>query len=65
MSNWTHSICKTCWEKKTAAEGNPDRIPVTVRNDSDKPCCFCAEPTMAGIYVRHDPAQLKCSHPES
>lgn len=65
--SWTHLICDDCWDKK-----NPDLAAVTADvgfrslepAEFGKPtlCCFCSEPTRSGIYVRHDQAELSCSH---
>lgn len=50
-------MCGACWY-----EQNRDGEPVRVKNDSPQVCCFCGNRTSAGIYVRHDPAELECKH---
>ncbi len=55
MSNWTHIICDDCWIKKF-----PDREPVRLKTVEALICCFCGNPTISSIYVRHDPKELKC-----
>ena len=55
MSKWTHVICIQCWDIK-----EPGRDPVTVLDGSEEVCCFCGQPTKAGIYVREDPKELEC-----
>lgn len=55
MSWWNHAICSTCWHG-----ANPNREPVRVNRPPFEYCCFCAKPTMAGIYVRHDAQELAC-----
>jgi hypothetical protein len=59
MSGWTHLICKTCWNKQ-----NPDReVSVddhSTPEDGGEPCCFCAQWTTSGIYVRHKPEEVEC-----
>ncbi len=53
---WTHRICENCWNIK-----NPDREPVKVKDGEKEICCFCSEETASGIYVRHNPQELKCN----
>lgn len=55
MSRWTHAICDTCWSAR-----NGGRAPVHLREPDLEICCFCGGPTKRGIYVRHDPAELRC-----
>ncbi len=52
---WTHPICWVCWVKM-----NPGRGPATLTNLGGGTCCFCGNETASGIYVRHDPKELKC-----
>lgn len=60
MSKWTHAICDDCWDKK-----NPER-PSPRRASGDREiCCFCAMGTNSGIYIREDPAKLKCERVHS
>lgn len=64
MSNrWNHSICQSCWDDR-----NPLRRAVQFVPEIGEPktCCFCGRPTKAGIYVRQDPAEMRCQgvHPE-
>ena len=58
MSEWTHSICGSCWKKSPRSKFEPIKV-------VDAPlehCCFCGQVTQEGIYTRHDPAdpKLKC-----
>lgn len=59
MSKWNHSICDKCWIAR-----NPGREAVKIREEfrDEKPetCCFCGRPHGSGIFVRHDPAELRC-----
>jgi hypothetical protein len=55
MSKWTHAICIPCWNEK-----NPDRDPITLREEEKETCCFCGAPTTAGIYIREDPNKVLC-----
>jgi hypothetical protein len=55
MSKWTHAICVECWDKQ-----QPGREPVTVLNGTEQTCCFCGQPTKAGIYIREDPKGMRC-----
>ena len=58
---WTHIICYLCWIQR-----NPDREPVRIVEAirRSEPCCFCGNLNDDGIYVRHDPRQLSCTHEE-
>lgn len=64
MSAWTHAICGACWNRV-----NPDRQVKgsDFRGGDDEKCCWCAAPTVAGIYLRADPKTLPCAgvHPEA
>ena len=55
MSKWNHTICSTCWEKK-----NPGREAARVIDGVRELCCYCGESTTSGIFVRDDPATLRC-----
>jgi len=55
--NWTHNMCQKCWDKKY-----PDREALTMKNAELTLCCFCGESNRDGIYVRHNPTELKCQH---
>ena len=57
---WTHTQCKDCWN----AAHPEGRVAVRVRDAEPEACCFCGKPTTAGIYVRRDPRDLSCAHPE-
>ena len=57
MSEWTHSICDRCWQRKRG------RLkPIKVAEPPLEKCCFCGDVTQNGIYTRHDPTdpKLKC-----
>ena len=55
MSKWTHSICAECWGKK-----NPDRQPVKTIDGPREVCCFCGQSHASGIFIRHNPEELRC-----
>ena len=59
MSAWNHNICQACWNKK-----NPDREPVRIKPAYAylATCCYCGAENRDGIYVREDPAKMKCYH---
>lgn len=59
MSDWTHSICNTCWDER-----NPGRQAFRLREPDEEVCCFCGMPHASGIYMRYDPAKLSCVHTE-
>ena len=60
MSRWSHAICRLCWDAQT-----PDREPTVLRYPHEETCCFCGAVTQEGIYVRENPARLRCGgeHP--
>lgn len=63
MSNWTHRMCGECWiERNLKLAEHEFRIPVQVRGTPEGTCCFCNGDTRMGIFVRHDPKELKCVH---
>ena len=61
--SWTQPICERCWIAREAAWEDVGEVEVlkeirrpTVLTDSDlEQCAFCGEPTIMGIFVRHDP----------
>ena len=62
-SAWTHALCDPCWARR-----NGDTVP---HRDVSGPtsaenCCQCGKPCY-GIYIREDPAQMRCKgvHPTS
>jgi len=55
MSMWTHSICDMCWIKD-----HPDRIPVRLKGEDPRQCCFCGKEHTSGIFTREDPQALSC-----
>jgi hypothetical protein len=58
VSNWTHSICETCWAAK-----NPRRAACRVNQTSSETCCFCGNVARSGIYVRANPNDTQfCKH---
>ena len=52
---WNHSICEDCWNAQ-----NPTKPARSVKTQGEQTCCFCGDKHSSGIYVRHDPASLKC-----
>ena len=60
MAQWTHTCCEHCWFA-TPGWGNVDhdrvRIPTRVKESDLRICCMCNAPTVAGIFIRRDPAQ--------
>ena len=48
--SWNHSCCMSCWVRF-----NGDRTPARILDAPEEKCCFCANTTRAGIYVRKDP----------
>lgn len=55
MNRWTHNICRPCWYKL-----NPARFPVAIKDPDVAVCCFCGAKNEDGIYIRHDPKNLRC-----
>ena len=75
MSAWTHRICADCFIDREIANDPNDhdsgqaviRIPTRVNIEhcpEEELCCFCGRTlinmTHGGIYVREDPAGLRC-----
>lgn len=58
MSRWNHPMCVACWNER-----HPDRDPVCAGGLAERSltCCFCQEPTIAGIFVRADPVDVPCA----
>lgn len=52
--SWTQPVCATCW-----TIDHPDRDAISVIDGPLECCCKCAEPTMAGIYIRVDPRTIR------
>lgn len=57
MSDRTHPVCDPCWRERPEAQ---ERVPTRVMGAAGV-CCFCGKHTN-GIFVRGDPAGLKCEH---
>lgn len=52
--SWTQPVCERCWFTEF-----PARRPVQfIGAEEIQHCCRCGEPTVAGIYVRRDPAAV-------
>lgn len=54
MSRWNHTICDDCWQKK-----HPGKAAGRVLVFKCETCCFCGNPTVSGIWIRHDPKDEK------
>jgi hypothetical protein len=54
MAEWNHLICDDCWEKR-----DPGREPHRIIGAKTDSCCFCGNPTLSSIWVRHDPKDPK------
>lgn len=58
--SWNQPICERCWiMKNSTADGDnlSVRAPHTHVTGLET-CAFCGEPTIVGIYVRHDPKRV-------
>lgn len=75
MAEWTHRSCEHCYIGKQVEQSDPNdqwveiKIPVLlsqqhVAEEGPGYCCFCGQPTVIGLFVRHDPERLDCSHEE-
>ena len=53
--DWIHSICVTCWN-----EQRPSKPVGADDSGTSERCCFCGERHSSGIYVRQDPATVRC-----
>lgn len=60
MAEWTHNMCARCWKRINPGSGPIFQI--KIENRDIETCCFCGQATKAGIYVRHDPKEMNCSH---
>lgn len=69
--SWTHRICGDCWIKREldsdagramAEAHRVIRCPIMVKDVPWGACCFCGGGTLLGIYIRHDPSKLSCTH---
>lgn len=52
MSDWTHSICPHCWNKKHPA------TPFVQQRDGygeTKRCCWCGFVHASGLFLRENP----------
>jgi hypothetical protein len=69
-------MCERCWINNRGQLGDHGDglqslvdVPVPVRLASEAAeltaCCYCGEPTIFGVYVRQDPAEVSCGgqHP--
>lgn len=58
-SAWTHTLCELC-----AAVRRGDTGPQIVRDAHFEKCCQCGK-ACYGIFIREDPAQMRCKgvHP--
>lgn len=53
-SAWTHAICDRCWELRNGASTS-----ASMNHVGDEKCCACGK-VCRGIYIREDPALLRC-----
>lgn len=51
---WTHVLCNRCWELR-----NGESSSGSMNHVEDQKCCQCGRPCK-GIFVREDPAQMRC-----
>lgn len=59
--SWRQAICERCWLRR-----RPGRAPVRMawRCAEREVCSYCGGDTIAGIYVRDDPAHVPFPRPE-
>lgn len=62
--SWTYACCSGCWAERCLARRETVSEPVRLQDPKTEICCFCKRVNQSGIYVRHDPEDLTCSHPE-
>ena len=67
MGNFTQPICDPCWLRSMGQweedeDGNyipiSYPIPTIVSGHPLEMCCMCGDHTIAGIYIRRDPAHV-------
>lgn len=66
---WNHRMCGDCWiEREINSEiarlHRVIRCPVVVIQTAPGVCCFCKQFTRIGLFIRHNPAEMSCEHPE-
>ncbi len=63
MSTWNHRQCGDCWMKAHPyEEGAQVQVPHQIIGLPSGTCCFCGNKSQLGIFVRHDPKKLSCTH---
>lgn len=58
MSEHTHSMCFTCWEKRF-----PMRVPHRLIGEAApnvQQCCYCSKDHVSGIYLKAHPSEVPC-----
>jgi hypothetical protein len=51
--SWTQPLCERCWFDEH------DHMPTRFTGgELAERCCLCGKPTVAGIFVRMDPAKV-------
>lgn len=57
VSEWMHAICVPCWNRfRMEPKGYQD----TMTTCAPEVCCWCGAVTVAGIFLRGDPATMEC-----
>ncbi|HEX5016665.1 MAG TPA: hypothetical protein VFX15_03660 [Actinomycetes bacterium] len=62
--SWTHPQCEKCWMLANVIvddEGVATSIrrPVRATEMTVEECAWCGDPTISGIFVREDPANVE------
>lgn len=52
MMSWNQPLCGQCWYAE-----NPKRNPHRFLVEEPQQCCMCGQETVAGIYIRRNPAE--------
>jgi hypothetical protein len=55
-SRWIHALCESCWAARE------HRTPPRITDAEAEVCCACQTSTTSGIYIRANPATLRCTH---
>ncbi len=58
LTTQTHAMCDDCWSRtQQARSGQP---PTRTEDRAVQRCCFCGAETRSGMFMRQDPAGLRC-----
>jgi hypothetical protein len=59
MSRWTHAICGPCFQR-IVGRSSETATRLVEQYRVEEACCFCAQRTSDGIYIRKNPHNTPC-----